>query len=75
MAFDIEWGKVVPKGKLVPMYLTDEGDLFPLVLDNEDQLNRVATAIDNALDNYIVVDTRTMINDPTEKLVVNFEIS
>lgn len=33
--------KEVPKGRLVPMYLTDDGDLYPVYFRSEEELDLV----------------------------------
>ena len=70
MAFNVQYGEGVPKGRLVPMYLTEEGDLFPIAFKSEEQMETVSTMIGIAMEHKVVVDTRTMINKPTEKLSV-----
>lgn len=60
----------IPKGRVVPMYLTDEGDLFSIVFTSEEQMDTVATMIGIAMEKKIVVDTSTQINDPKEKLCI-----
>lgn len=70
MAFKAEYGNGVPKGRLVPMYLTEEGDLYPIVFSSEDQMELVATMIGIAMEHKVVVDTNTLINDPKDKLSV-----
>lgn len=70
MAFKAEYGNGVPKGRLVPMYLTEEGDLYPIVFSSEDQMELVATMIGIAMGHKVVVDTNTLINDPKDKLSV-----
>ena len=35
----------VPKGRIVPMYLTDEGDLYPIFFTSEEQMELVSTVI------------------------------
>ena len=63
MAFNENFKGGLPKGKLVPMYLTDEGELFPILFTGEEQMDLVATMIGIAMDHRIVVDTHTKIND------------
>lgn len=70
MAFNVEYGENLPKGRVVPMYLTEDGDLFPLAFSSEEQLDLVATMIGIAMEHRIVVDTRILINAPTEKLSI-----
>lgn len=70
MAFNTEYGKGLPKGRLVPMYLTEDGDLYPVVFASEEQMELVATMVGIAMDHRVVVDTNTLINDPKERLSV-----
>lgn len=70
MAFSVEYGEGIPKGKLVPMYLTEDGDLFPVVFASKEQMDLVATMIGIALEHKVVVDTKTKINPVTERLSV-----
>lgn len=70
MAFNVDYGKGLPKGRLVPMYLTEEGDLFPVLFASEEQMDLVATMIGIGMEHKVVVDTRTQINATTERLAV-----
>lgn len=60
----------VPKGRLVPMYLTDDGDLYPVYFRSEEELDLVGTMIGIAMENKVVVNTKEQINDPKEKLSI-----
>ena len=60
----------VPKGRIVPMYLTDEGDLYPIFFTSEEQMELVYTVIGVAMERRVVVDTHTQINNPKEKLSI-----
>lgn len=60
----------VPKGRIVPMYLTDEGDLYPIFFTSEEQMELVSTVIGVAMERRVVVDTHTQINNPKEKLSI-----
>ena len=70
MAFNIQYGEGLPKGRLVPMYLTEEGDLFPVAFKSAEQMETVATMIGIAMEHRVVVDTRTRINSPTARISV-----
>lgn len=70
MAFKAEYGNGIPKGRLVPVYLTEEGELYPVVFASEDQMELVSTMIGIAMEHKVVVDTNTLINDPKDKLSV-----
>ena len=62
--------KEVPKGRLVPMYLTDDGDLYPVYFRSEEELDLVSTMIGIAMEYKIVVNTGEQINDTKEKLSI-----
>lgn len=62
MAFNL------PNGRLVPMYLTDDGDLFPVLFTGEEQMDLVSTMIGIGMEHRVVVDTHTKIN--TEPLII-----
>lgn len=70
MGFNIERGKDIPKGRVIPMYLTDDGDLFPILFTGEDQMDIVATMVGIAMDHKIVIDSKNPINDPKYKLSI-----
>lgn len=53
----------VPKGRIIPVYLTDEGDVYPIYLHEMGEL-----------DNKIVVDTNTRINSENDKISI-FDLS
>lgn len=71
MAFNVEYGEGLPKGRLVPMYLTEEGDLFPVLFASEEQMDIVATMIGIGMEHKVVVDTKTQINPTNERLSVH----
>lgn len=70
MAFNVHYGEGLPKGRLVPMYLTEEGDLFPVIFSSKEQMDVVATMISIGMEHKVVVDTKTQINSPTERLSI-----
>lgn len=70
MGFKSENESGVPKGRIVPMYLTDEGDLYPIFFTSEEQMELVGTMVGIAMDRKIVVNTKEQINDPREKLFI-----
>ena len=70
MGFKSENESGVPKGRIVPMYLTDEGDLYPIFFISEEQMELVGTMVGIAMEHRVVVDTHTQINDPKEKLSI-----
>lgn len=59
----------VPKGRIIPVYLTDEGDVYSIYL--HEIIQRLVAGI---LDNKIVVDTNTRINSENDKISI-FDLS
>ena len=57
----------VPEGKIVPFYLTNEGDVFALVFHDPEELEYLGYMIASRMGNKIPVDTRTQVNDPMYK--------
>lgn len=49
----------VPKGRIIPVYLTDEGDVYPIYLHEMGELEIIQRLVAGILDNKIVVDTNT----------------
>lgn len=70
MGFKSERESGIPKGRIVPMYLTDEGDLFPIFFTSEEQMDLVGTMVGIAMEQRVVVDIHAQINDPKEKLSI-----
>lgn len=70
MGFKLNRGEGIPNGRLIPMYLTDEGDLFPILFTGEEQMETVATMIGIAMDHKITIDSKNPINDPKYKLSI-----
>ena len=64
----------VPKGRIVPMYLTDEGDVYPIYLHEMGELELIQRLVAGILDNKIIVDTKTRINSEQEKISI-FDLS
>ena len=62
--------KEVPKGRVIPFYLTDEGDLYPLSFHNMDEIKLCEEMVAMALNHTIVVDMKTQITDPKERLSI-----
>ena len=40
---DFKRDEKVPKGRLIPMYLSDDGDLYSLRFKDQDQLEEIST--------------------------------
>ena len=60
----------VPKGRIITVYLTDEGDVYPIYLHEMGELEIIQRLVAGILDNKIVVDTNTRIN--SEKFLLFF---
>lgn len=62
--------KDVPKGRIIPVYLTDEGDVHPIFFHNMEELELIQQIIAGLLDYKVVVDPKTFINNPEEKISI-----
>lgn len=58
----------IPNGRIIPVYLTDEGDVHPIFFHNMEELELIQQLIAGLLDYKVVVDPKTFINNPEEKL-------
>ena len=61
--------KEVPKGRVIPFYLTDEGDVYPIAFHSEEELDRIQCLVEGLLE-AVAVDTRTQINDEKYKFSI-----
>lgn len=68
MGFKQEAG--IPKGRIVPMYLTDEGDLFPIFFKSMEELEMCGEMIGMVLNHIVPVDNNHPINSPEEKISI-----
>lgn len=64
----------VPKGRIIPVYLTDEGDVYPIYLHEMGELEIIQMLVAGILDNKITVDTNTRINSENDKISI-FDLS
>ena len=64
----------VPKGRIISVYLTDEGDVYPIYLHEMGELELIQRLVAGILDNKIVVDTNTRINSENDKISI-FDLS
>lgn len=60
--------KKVPTGKIIPVYLTDEGDLLPIYFHSEEELNIIQQLVASILGDKIVVNCDDTLNDPAHKI-------
>ena len=60
----------VPKGRVIPVYLTDEGNLHPIYFHDEEEINLIEQLIGVIMDHKIAVDPKVILNDPKEKLSI-----
>lgn len=60
----------IPAGKIIPVYLTDEGDLYSICFHSEEELELMGRLIGSLMDGKVVIDTKTQLNDPLYKLGV-----
>lgn len=58
------------KGRVIPVYLTDEGNLHPIFLHSEEDLDLIENLIGGLMDYKVVVDPTVILNDPKEKISI-----
>lgn len=67
-----------PKGKLIPVYLTDDGDIYSVLFESIAQLNRVSALVTLAVCDEVgsrIVLSDTSLNDKVREKVRVGEIS
>lgn len=61
--------KEVPKGRIIPFYLTDEGDVYPIAFHSEEELDLIQCMVAGLLET-VAVDTHIQINDNKYKFSI-----
>lgn len=60
----------IPKGRIIPFYLTEDGDVYPLYFRSMEELEMCGDMIAMVMQHKIVVDNKHPINDPAEKISI-----
>ena len=60
----------IPKGRIVPMYLTDEGDVYPIYFHSMEELDLIQSLIGGMLGHKVAVDFKCQINKPEDKISI-----
>ena len=60
----------VPSGRIIPVYLTNEGDVYPIRFHNMEELDLIQKLVAGFLDNRVGVDFNCMINNPKNKISI-----
>lgn len=68
MAFNYENG--IPKGRIIPVYLTEDGDVYPIFFHNMEELELCGEMVGMVLNHTVVVDNKHTINSPEDKISV-----
>lgn len=64
----------IPKGRIIPFYLTDEGDVYPIYFRSREELEMCEQMVSIVLQHKVVVNTKhSPINPPEQKISI-FEI-
>ena len=62
----------VPKGRIIPVYLTDEGDVYPIYLHEMGELEIIQRLVAGILDNKIVeIQIPKITNKMIKKKILN----
>ena len=64
----------VPKGRIIPVYLTDEGDVYPIYFHSMEELDIIQSLIGGMMDHKVGVDFKCQINKPEDKISI-FDMS
>lgn len=65
---DSKYAEGVPKGRIVPVYLTEDGDMLPILFKGEEELDLCGQMVAIALFNRVVIDVNRPINNPDERI-------
>ena len=68
MAF--KFGGGIPKGRILPVYLTEAGDVCPIFFRSMEELELCGDMVGMVLQHTIAVDIKHPINDPKEKISI-----
>lgn len=64
MAFNYADG--IPTGKIVPMYLSDDGDLYTIQFHSMEEIDLIGEVIAGILGKTVAIDIKNPINDPKD---------
>lgn len=67
---DSKFERGVPKGRIVPVFITDDGDMLPILFKGEEELEMCGQMVALALSHKVIVDVTKPINNPDEKIRV-----
>lgn len=70
MAFNPIYHAGVPRGRILPVYLADSGDVYPISFKSMEELELCGEMVAMIMQHKVVVDTCTPINTPAEKIRV-----
>lgn len=63
--------KEVPSGRIVPVYLTDEGDVYPIYFHSMEELDLMQMLVAGLFEGKKVgVDFKCQINDPQYRISI-----
>nr|WP_314462730.1 hypothetical protein [uncultured Clostridium sp.] len=68
MAFKYESG--IPKGCIIPVYLTEDGDVYPIFFHSMEELELCGEMVAMVLNHTVAVDNKHTINSPEDKISV-----
>lgn len=68
MDFNRENG--VPEGRIIPVYLGDDGNVYPIFVHSMDELEMVQVMVSSILGGKVVVDTKHPINNEKDKISI-----
>lgn len=70
MAFNPVCEEGIPKGRILPVYLTEDGDVLPIFFHSMEELEMCGDMVAMVMQHRIAVDNKHPINNPAEKISV-----
>jgi hypothetical protein len=67
---DFKYQEGIPKGRLLPVYLTEEGDLLPVLFKNTEELDLCEQLISIALSHRVILDPANKLNNPNDRFSI-----
>ena len=70
MAFNPVCEAGIPKGRIIPVYLTEDGDVYPIFFHSMEELEMCEEMIAMVMKHRIAVDNKHPINNPEDKISI-----
>ena len=71
MAFN--YADVIPKGKIVPMYLGDDGNVYTIRFHSMEEIDLIGQLVAGMLNHTVAIDVKNPVNDPKAGKIVIYD--